>query len=408
MKEASDRFAFGEALKRAYPLPEGYRQGLRQAMDALRAKEEPMTHKRALVAVVILVLALGLAGAVALSEWGVLEFLFQGADRSDLESLTQQVAIEEKSGSVQINVDSAYYDGEVFGMDWTIRNTRPETPVFVHVDEFTVGGKTLWTDGTDGFHAQWLPGMFAPEGTMQDGERLSLPIEELQGDQQAVRMVIGIYRLHQPIFRLPDGLPDLDEQQQAEERQQNAELALKKMEEGYQVLWEDAFAVRDPEAEHGVSYQIGNITNILPSDAYTRTEIVITFDLDLKNARETLRHLAVEPVYNFELMTTQYAKAVRTPAGLTLILEAKPLQGKEDAFKTLMSGGRWELTDGDGKPLDIWPDRFDDIGWVFPDETRGRRIDCSITLTPEEMPETVSVSFLYGESRPLVSPIRTR
>ena len=408
MKKTIDRNAFGDALKRAYPLPENYRQGLNQTLQAMQTKEEPMKHKRVLVIAVATILALGLAGALALSEWGVLDFLFPGTDRSDLESLTQKVVIEEKVDSVQINVDSAYYDGEVFGMDWTIRNTQPDTPVFVHVDEFTVGGKTLWTDGTDSFHAQWLPGMFAPEGTMQDGERLSLPIEELDGDRQAVRMVIGTYRLHQPIFRLPNGLPDLDEQQQDEERQQNAELALEKMEEGYQVLWEDTFAVRDPEAEHGVGYLIGNITSILPIEAYTRTEIIITFDLDLKNAREALRHLTSEPVYNFELMTTQYAKAVRTPAGLTLILEAKPLLGKEDAFKTLMSGGRWELTDGEGKPLDIWPDQSDDIGLDFPDGTSGRRINYTISLTQEEMPDTVSISFLPGEGSLLVSPIRTR
>ena len=400
------------AIERAYPLPEGYRDRTQRTLSALQqVKEQPIMKKRLTFALALAVLLLGITGALAITQWGVLDFLFQGTQREDLQPYTRKLALTNTADDIRMTIDSAFYDGETFAMDWTVENTSPDRPAFLHVDDFTVGPKRVHTDGNDSFHGQWLPGVFGQDGTMQDGERMSLPVEQLSGDTQHVRMRVGIYRPAKPLYWLPTQYKEeeLDEAAQDARRLEYAKTAQEKMAEGYLVLWDDTFAIPDAEAEHGVAFVIGDIRNIWPEDAYTVTHLDIAFELDIRAARAAIQPLPARDTYAFDTMTTRYERALRTPSGVALTLTAKPLPGQGEAFEALMMNGSWEATDGTGTVIEKWPDEFMSTGWTFEDGAFGRKVRLTLSLTQEEMPEQIAISFLPGDGgEALVSPVSTQ
>lgn len=409
MKIQDSKYQLRPALERAYPLPENYLLAVQHQLQALKQMEEKPVKKPMTLLIVLAVLAIGLGSALALSQWGVLDFLFQDTQREDLVPYTHALDLRQGDGQVEVWVDSAFYDGQTFAMDWTIVNTQPQKPVFVHVDAFSIGGQKLRTDGNDSFDAQWLPGIFAAEGSMQDGERIDLPLELLKGDVQPVRMQIGVYSPNQPVFDLPQDEADLTEEQQDAQRKALSELALQKIKEGHLVTWGDTFAIVDPTAEYGIAFVLGDIKSILPQSAYTRSQIELAFDLDITAARSGVHSLSPDPSYAFELFTTHYTKALRTPSGLSLHLLGQPRKGQEEAFLALMDQGSWQLTDEQGEPVDPRPDHFLVTGWDFPDGSFGRRVELSISLKAEELPEAVSLSFVPGDGSPAFhSPLMTK
>lgn len=398
------------AIERAYPLPDGFLQRTQRTLSALQQQKEfPIMKKRLTFAAALSVLLLGITGALALTQWGVLDFLFHGTQRDDLQAYTQKLDLTKTVDDVRLTIDSAFYDGETFAMDWTIENTNPDRPVFLQVDAFSVGEHRLRTDGNDSFDSQWLPGVFGQDGTMQDGERMTLPVEKLQGDTQPVQMRVGIYRPTKPLYWLPSQYTgeDLDEAAQDALRLEYAKTALEKMAEGALVLWDDTFAIADDEAEHGVAFAIGDIRAIWPEDAYTVTHLDVSFDLNVRAARAAIQPLPAQDTYTFDIMTTRYERALRTPSGVALTLTAKPLPGQEQAFEAIMEKGSWEATDGAGAVIEKWPDEFMSTGWTFEDGTFGRQVTLSLSLTQAEMPEQISISYLSEGGTAIVSPVST-
>lgn len=349
-----------------------------------------------------------LTGALALTQWGVLDFLFPGTARDELAGLTQKVDQVFNKGQVELKVDSAFYDGETFAMDWTIHNMKPQEAVYVQVEAFTLGGVPLTTDGSDSFAAQWLPGMFAREGGMQDGERIALPLDSLTGDTQAVLMDIGIYRPTKPIFRLPEDAGEMDEEEQDRQREERLLIAKEKMQEGYLVLWEDLFAITDQQTGEAV-FVLGDIQHILSESDYQKETLSLRFDLSTKAARAAHRQLRPQAEYLFPQMKASYQKAARTPAGVYLELLALPLPGQEEAFdREVVQGGTFEITDGAGQALKVWPLDFYNIS-LSPGEGPGRRVRFDLPLTKEQLPEALSITFVPADGgQPLLCPVPLR
>lgn len=116
-----------------------------------------------------------LAGAaLAAAEYGVLDFLLgiheQPQRREVLEPLVTPVNAEAEAGTVSLEISGVWTDGEMLAMDWRIQNREPQTPVYVQIDQWTLNGIRVGSDGSDSFDCQWLPGLYAPDGVMQDGE----------------------------------------------------------------------------------------------------------------------------------------------------------------------------------------------------------------------------------------------
>ena len=405
-----------QRLQRLYPLPEQYSQRVQNTLQRLANQKEEPVKKRSLTLIAVFAILVMLAtGGYALYQYGVLTFLFPDATQEKIDALTpltQKLDIQQSASNVTLHIASAFYDGEAFALDWTIKNEQPKSPRYVSLERFEVGGQRLWGDGNDSFDSQWLPGTFSQDGSMQDGELSFLPLDQLQGDIQKVVMDINVYTPLKPLFYLKEASDDLTEEQQNAWKEEQNKVGAQKLKEGYIVMDQDMFFVAAPKDEEnpsGYARVIGPIVNILSPTDYSVEPLSITFDLDINQARAQRQPLSPQASYTFDWMTTQYVKAVKTPNGLYLTLDVKPLPDQEEQFQQKCMAGEWAVSDGQGKKIDLWPLTFENLTQPFEDGTTGRRIIIALPLLEKDMPDTVSLSFYpEGEEPPLLSPVSTQ
>ncbi len=393
-----------DRLKSCYPLPTGYEERVQTTLDNLSIKKEhPMKRKASFVLVFALITLLA-AGGLALTQYGVLDFLFQNPTTLQVEQLTPlttQVDKQKTVANVQLDIKSSYYDGVSFAMDWTIKNLKPDSPRFVAITRYEFGGQKLWSDGNDSFDGQWLPGIYAQDGMMQDGEYSLLPLSSLTGEKQQVVMDISVYAPTKPLFYL-----------NSEEGGDQDKLGAQKLEEGYIVMDEDMFFIKstpEAEGESGYARVIGPIESILSPEDYTREVMSISFEVDISKAREALSTLPVKETYTFENLTTKYQEAVKTPAGIYLEMDIKPIKGQEKAFEELMDAGQWQMSDGKGVKIETMPQHFLGTGHTFEDGAFGRQYSLFLPILSKDLPETLSLTFYDKDNTLLlISPIKTK
>ncbi len=398
------------SLKALYPLPEGFGGRVHTKLDTMQASpQKPLKRRPAAIALVFAALLILSTGVLALNQYGVLDFLFpsiQEESRGTVQALTHPVQIQKTVDNMKLTIDSLFYDGESFALDWTLKNETPEQPRFVELSRFTVNGRKLWSDGCDGFDGQWLPGLFSRDGTMQDGEYQILSHESLgkDADRLDVYFDIDICTPNKPPFYLPENCTDGDTE---EEQQKNwaaqHDLIQEKLDAGYIVMHTDDFVIPDPHNPGKFIRVMGKIANILPESAYTRHTMETVFSVDVSAFRKEYKVLSPQPEYVYDAFTLKYTKAALTPAGLYLTAEITPT---DITFNDLLLGGSWTVSDGEGKKIDIWPleggsGRHAENGpWYA---------EYAIPLAgyKDPLPEVVSLTF-YPENggAPIVSPIK--
>ena len=251
--------------------PERCRRAL---MDAARsAGEETKTMKRRFPMAILAAAILTLMTTMAIAEgWNVLAFLGIQPD-GDASRLVQPVSASASVDNCTIRIDSAVTDGEYLAFDWTVTNTKPETPVFLMIERFTGNGLNVFSDGTDGFDKQWLPGCYS-EGTMMDGEWVRVP-DGVTGDTLHVELVIGVYTPEKPVYQM-EGF--------------DADAIRQKWDEGYYVIVDgDGMVFYDEEEQRLVWGFPGSVLDH-EAQGLLRSEMRVSFDLDLKAARASVRH----------------------------------------------------------------------------------------------------------------------
>lgn len=124
-----------------------------------RCTPQHFRRRRLLTLTAVLVLLAG--AALAAAEYGVLDFLLgiheQPQRREVLEPLVTPVNAEAEAGAVSLEISGVWTDGEMLAMDWRIQNREPQTPVYVQIDQWTLNGIRVGSDGSDSFDCQWLP-----------------------------------------------------------------------------------------------------------------------------------------------------------------------------------------------------------------------------------------------------------
>ena len=283
-----------------------------------------------------------------------------------------------------LKVDSAIYDGRMLAFDWYIENKQPETEMFCSVEEFTANDVPIWTDGTDSFDQQWLPGMFST-GVWQDGKFILLP-EEIQGSEQLhIYMKVKLYRPTRTVYQMDDFDPAIAEQ---------------KANEGYYVIAEGEGFVGYDEGEKQWVHWIGKNPAQGMGD-YLTEELTISFDITKSTDGYTV--LETEAEYENEYCTASYKTAEITPLGLYLTLEINP---KDEAA---LHGGRLELSDGEGKSLtEADRDRF----WPSMGEEYGAsphigRFSWS-GIKADDLPDTISLTYYFPDGKKMIFPIKLR
>lgn len=258
-------------LRDAFPaMPEECRSALSTA--ARSVKEENRMPRKSYVAI-LLAAILTLMTTVAIAEgWNVLQFLGIQPD-SDAQTLVQPVSTSAKVDNCTIHINSAITDGEYLAFDWSVTNTKPETPIFLMIENFTGNGLKIYADGTDGFDRQWLPG-WCNDGTMMNGEWARVP-DGITGDTLHVEMVIGVYTPEKPVYQM-EGF--------------DAEAIRQKWDEGYYVIVDgDNMIFYDEEEQRLVQGLPGRVLDC-EAQGLLRSEMKVSFDLDLRAARASVRH----------------------------------------------------------------------------------------------------------------------
>lgn len=369
----------------------GIREDARLYGRVLREAERERPGRRmrlslGLIAAALLLIFSISAALAAAGGWDVLQFLFGGRGREAPPMDTSPVSLEAVSEGAYLKIDSALYDGTMLAFDWYIENKDPATPMYCRVETFTANGTRLWTDGTDGFDGQWLPGAFFGS-SCRDGELILLP-EEIQGAQRLhIDMRITLYRPTRPVWQMAEFDP--------------AE-AWQKAAEGYYVIAEgEGFVGYDPQEKEWTHWFGGPMPDCM--GAYQTEELTAAFDL--VKPREGYRTLGIQPSYENERCAAVCETAEITPMGLYLTLRICP----KDGFS---ARGWMELTDGDGNPLTDWDGKayFPSYGAEYGEQGGAIRAGqyCWNGLQANDLPDVISLTCVFPDGTKLIFPARVR
>ena len=373
-----------ESFQNLYPAPtEAFSRQMVDMLQHLPTQQKEIPARKKLTTGLILAFALMLTAFSALAaalDWNVLEFLFRNQDHA-AKVLVQHVNIHSSDGQVTLAVNSAITDGEIIAMDWTIVNENPDVPVYIMVDEFTVNGEQVPTDGNDEFDSCWLPGPFGKDGKMRNGELIRLPETIRAGDMLDVVLRANVYYSKLPIYIMDE---------------YNEVLAEEKIQEGYLVVPEGEGYV-DQDAD-GIHWAAGpNPVNM--SKYFTHTDLEIAFTLSSEVGRDSVQQLQTQEKYESARYVARYTKTEISLLGLTLHLE----------FETPEEAYRFELTDEQGNPLDVnhlfsEPETVTAANghtiWLIKDTWYG--------LTQDMLPDIISLTCFPDNGEPIILPVRVR
>ena len=367
-----------------YPAPtEAFSQRMADMLQRLPAQPKEIPAGRKLTAGLILAFALMLSAFSALAaalDWNVLEFLFRNQDHA-AKTLVQHVNIHSSDGQVTLAVNSALTDGETLAMDWTIVNDDPDVPVYVMVDEFTINGERVPTDGNDEFDSCWLPGPFGKDGKMQNGELIKLPETVRAEETLNVVLRANVYYARLPVLFM-------DEYDET--------LALEKVREGYLVVPEgEGYVKQDGD---GIYWAAGpNPASML--EQFTHTELEIAFTLSPEVGRASVRQLQTQAQYENEHFIARYVRAEVSPLGLILHL----------ALEAPDADYRFELTDAQGNKLNVhWPYSELETATAANGHTIRLVKNTWYGLTEDMLPDIISLTCFPENGEPIMLPVRVR
>ncbi len=319
-------------LRRAFPaMPEDCRAALSRAA---RSVKEEHNMKKSSVAILMFAIVVMMTTIAIAEGWNVLQYL-DITPGSGVDGLVQPVSASTKDGDVSFAIDSAITDGEYLVFDWTVNNTG-EKPAFFQLESYTANSVGIYNDCmSDDFDCHWHDGM------MQGGTISSLPAD-LEGDTLHVEMVIGAYTPIKPVYTIAED-EDFDET-----------LAREKLDAGYFVRYGyDCWAIEDPD-EGRVFAGWHKITDA-EAEGFTRNELVLRFDLDLKAGRASRREIELPEPVTVEGITFAYTKASVSPLQIHLTATLTSATGDPEIIMT-MANARYTLRmlDSTGNEQDGW------------------------------------------------------
>lgn len=375
-------------LRDAFPtMPEHCRAALINAARSVKEEEEPM--KRKFTAAIVLAALLTLTTTIAIAEgWNVLAFLGLQPD-SDAQTLVQPVTASAKTGNVTVTVNSAITDGEFLIFDWTIRNEAPDTPVYVYLDGVTANGRIPLIDiGSSQLSNRWLPDR--DEGnTLQGGYVTSL--SEWIQDEDVLHMDVklSLYTPIKPVRRIDA---------------YNITEVTALQEEGYIVIVD-----KRPENLLTPGSEFDTQTRQLVFPGTQRSEITLSFDVDLKAAKVALKtparpapaywsytRLSLETftVSPLQIRITAAATwADNTPAGLSGKFILRDKEGNTIKVKTVSDS----------------PETFaKTYGRDDPFSNKATVWECAIIAPNSAMPEEADLIFRLNDGSEISLPLTFR
>ncbi len=317
----------------------------RQRSDALlqslgRNERKEYAMKKKLFAGVALAMAMLLTTATALAAsgvWDVRSFftdLFEAPIQERMESCITEVAQTGEANHTALTITSAYWDGCNLAFDWQVENKMPEEPVYVWISDFTCNAVKIWTDGTDEFHEQWLPGMFQVS-KMQGGDTIRVP-ESAYGAEGHVHMTVEVWKPVDPVW-------NMEELNEEEYRRKTAE--------GYYVITGGEGFTGDLEEDGEMVFTQYFGGAPLDKERFTCESITFDFTLDSQGVQEEML-APIQSRYETEQFTLEVLSVKKTALEISVDFRVYPDASSMDA---------WALTDLSGNALpqgENLPDRL--------------------------------------------------
>ncbi|MBQ2930474.1 MAG: hypothetical protein IJD99_09700 [Clostridia bacterium] len=378
-------------LHSAFPaMPAECRNALSAAARSVKEEEKPMRRKYPVAILVAAILTLMTTIAIA-EGWNVLQFLGIQPD-SDAQTLVQPVSASASVDSCSIRIDSAITDGEYMAFDWTVTNTKPETPIYLRIERFTGNGLKIYDDGTDGFHNQWLPG-WCNDGTMMNGEWARVP-DGVTGDTLHVEMVVGVYSPEKPVYQM-EGF--------------DAAAIQQKWDEGYYVIVDgDGMIFYDEEEQRLVQGFPGRVLDY-EAQGLLRSEMTVSFDLDLKAARASVRYPELPPPLTKDGTTLAVQSIAISPLQTHIVATFTPDNASYEDIVAWSDGMNFTFCDEKGNELDHYGMCLMPIYEVTveeaPDGTWFRQLDCNLIEVDESLPDTIYLVYATKDGFRMELPV---
>ena len=380
-------------LRDAFPaMPEECRSALSTA--ARSVKEETRMPRKSYVAILVAAI-LTLMTTVAIAEgWNVLQFLGIQPD-SDAQTLVQPVSASASVDNCSIRIDSAITDGEYLAFDYSVTHTKPETPIFIRVEQFTANGDTIWTDGTDDVHNQWMPGHWN-KSVWQDGEWCQLP-SDLTGGTLHVEMVVAVYTPEKPVYQM-EGF--------------DAAAIQQKWDEGYYVIVDgDGMIFYDEEEQRLVKGFPGRVLDY-EEQGLLRSEMKVSFDLDLKAARASVRHPDLPAPFTKDSTTLAVQSIAVSPLQTHIVATFTPDNASYEDIVAWCQKADFAFYDGEGNRMNhgdicLMP-QYEVTVEEAPDGTWFRQLDCNLIEVDESLPETVYLVYKTESGFRMELPVTIR
>lgn len=365
-------------LRRAFPaMPEDCRSALSRAARSVR---EENNMKKSPVAILVFALVVMMTTIAIAEGWNVLQYLGI-TPGSGVDGLVQPVSVGTKDGDVSFTIDSAVTDGEYLVFDWTVNSTG-EKAAFFQLESYTANGVGIYNDCmNDDFDCHWHDDM------MQGGTISRLPAA-LEGDTLHVEMVIGAYTPIKPVYEI------------AEDEDFNEALAREKLDAGYFVRYGyNCWAIDDPD--EGRVFAGWHKIRDAAAEGFTRNELVLRFDLDLKAGRASRRDIELPEPITVEGITLAFTKASVSPLQVHLTATLTSANGDPEIIMTMAN--TWDTfneLDADGNVLDAWDfctatlgettmEKHGDGGWY-------RKWDVTFFNPNASFPDPFTLSYQLG------------
>lgn len=365
-------------LRDAFPaMPEECRSALSTA--ARSVKEENRMPRKSYIAILMAAI-LTLMTTVAIAEgWNVLQFLGIQPD-SDAQTLVQPVSTSASVDNCTIHINSAVTDGEYLAFDWTVTNTKPETPIYLRIEQFTGNGLKIYGDGTDGFDDQWLPG-WCNDGTMMNGEWARVP-DGVTGDTLHVEMVVGVYTPEKPVYQM-EGF--------------DAAAIQQKWDEGYYVIVDgDNMIFYDEEEQRLVQGLPGPVLDY-EAQGLLRSEMKVSFDLDLKAARASVRHPELPQPVTKDGTTLAVQSIAISPLQTRIVATFTPENASYEDIVAWCEDADFAFFDAEGNLMRHWDiclmPQYEVTVEEAPDGTWFRQLDCNLIEVHDVLPDTVYLVY---------------
>ncbi len=160
-----------------------------------------------IVAALVTLLLMG--AAVATNQWGVLDYLFGGAQNASEETMKKvwPVGQTQTAQGVTATVGSVLYDGERIALGWVLENANPEEPVYFILDPPMADGRAILFTSNDGLENTWLPDPFSlhihPDSVVKGGFTGVIRGGAPKGEFE-VCIRISVFKPIQPIYIVKD------------------------------------------------------------------------------------------------------------------------------------------------------------------------------------------------------------